>query len=112
MPTICPNCLRVVRSGAHFCGFCGTNLIPPSTTDDAGVLAVELESAENELANETRAATPAASRNQVRRTILIIIIILLCLVLVTAFVVHYWSVIGHYVLPLSEYLKQHIAVFN
>jgi fatty acid desaturase len=70
------------------------------------VLAAELESAEKELADEAHAAAPAPRKNTLRRTILITIIILLCLVLVAAFAVHYWSVIGQYVVPLLDYLSQ------
>jgi hypothetical protein len=28
MSKICPNCLRPVRSGANYCGYCGTSLVP------------------------------------------------------------------------------------
>jgi hypothetical protein len=106
MPTICPNCLRLVRPGASYCGFCGTTLAPPSPADDADALAMELESTENELSDEANAAQPATRGSKVRRMFLILIIILLCLVLVAAFVVHYWTVISQYVVPLLDYLRQ------
>jgi len=106
MPTICPNCLRLVRTGANYCGFCGTNLVPPAPVDHSGPLAVELETTEQELANEARTAQPVARGGNARRTILILIIILLCLVLVAAFVAHFWSAIGQYVLPLLDYIRR------
>jgi hypothetical protein len=28
MSKICPNCMHTVRSGANYCGYCGTSLIP------------------------------------------------------------------------------------
>jgi hypothetical protein len=28
MSKICPNCLRPVRSGVNYCGYCGTSLVP------------------------------------------------------------------------------------
>jgi RNA polymerase subunit RPABC4/transcription elongation factor Spt4 len=105
MPTICPNCLRLVRSGATYCGFCGTNLIPPTPAEDGEALVVELASAEDELARETQAAKTTSRGSKVRRMVLILIIILLCLVLVAAFVVHYWSVINQYVGPLFYFLR-------
>lgn len=28
MSKICPNCLRPVRTGVNYCGYCGTSLVP------------------------------------------------------------------------------------
>jgi hypothetical protein len=28
MSKICPSCMHTVRSGANYCGYCGTSLIP------------------------------------------------------------------------------------
>jgi hypothetical protein len=107
MPKICPNCLRLVRTGANYCGFCGTSLNPPALDDTEGVLSLEAEGAgTDEIVNEAAVTEAAPKSSRIRRTILIVIIILLCLVLLTAFVVHYWPVISEYVIPLINNLRR------
>lgn len=90
MPAICPNCLRPVRADAKFCGFCGTSFATAKVVE-----AIPLESLDEAIMEEIPAAPeqPKPTRKQVRRTVLILVIVLLCLVLVAAFVVHFWPVI-------------------
>ena len=93
MPTICPNCLRPVRAGAKYCGFCGTNLNPTAQDDSPAVVAATLQ-------GEVVPANPAASPDvkpggrKTRRTVLMVIILLLCIVLLVAFLAYYLRMIG------------------
>jgi hypothetical protein len=93
MPTICPNCLRPVRVGAKYCGFCGTNLNP--TAQDAGP-AVVPATLEGEPALENLTAPPQTKPRggKTRRTVLMVIILLLCIVLLVAFSAYYLRLIG------------------
>jgi predicted amidophosphoribosyltransferase len=91
MSPICPNCLRPVRSGAKFCGFCGSNLTSAAQGDPV-VLPAALEG------RDVQEKTPAISQTKssagkVRRTVLIAIIILLCIVLLIAFSGYYLRLI-------------------
>jgi hypothetical protein len=93
MPTICPNCLRPVRSDAKYCGFCGTNLNPSSHED----IAVALTSPQENVApikNPADQTQYKSKGRQLRRILLVIVIILLCLVLLMAFLIHYWPVLN------------------
>jgi RNA polymerase subunit RPABC4/transcription elongation factor Spt4 len=91
MPTICPNCLRPVRTDAKYCGYCGSSLTPAH--DDGSVaLTPALDSRSvKQLPSVKPQTTP--SRGKVRRTVLMVIVILLCLVLLIAFFVYYFQLI-------------------
>jgi hypothetical protein len=91
MPTICPNCLRPVRTDAIFCGFCGTNLKPAAHEEGAVAIAPNLES---DVTNENPTAQKQlkSKGNRIKRIVLITVIALLCLVLLLAFLIHYWPV--------------------
>ncbi len=93
MPTICPNCLRPVRAGAKYCGFCGTNLNPTAHDATPAVVAATLQ---GEAAHENTAASPQTkpSGGKTRRSALMIIILLLCIVLLVAFLAYYLRLIG------------------
>ena len=107
MPKICPNCLRLVRTEANYCGFCGTSLNPPALDDTAAVLSVQAENADaDEVMSEAAPTEAIPKASKTRRTVMIVIIILLCLVLLSAFVVHYWPVINEYVTPLINNLRR------
>ncbi len=92
MPTICPNCLRPLRSGAKYCGYCGSNLNPTAQSNSAPMSAV----LEGTTVQQEPPASPQAksSGGKGRRTVLIILIILLCLVLLAAFSMYYLRLIG------------------
>jgi fatty acid desaturase len=92
MPTICPNCLRPVRPDAKYCGYCGTNLNPNAHDDPAAVQASYQEAEVNE-DNSTKLTRSKSKGGKIRRIVLIVVIILLCLVLLTAFLIHYWPII-------------------
>ncbi len=90
MPTICPNCLRSLRTNAKYCGYCGTSLIPKTQADVATLQASP--QAGDTINENTTAPEPSKpnSKKNIRRMVLIVLIILLCLVLLVAFLVHYW----------------------
>ena len=94
MPTICPNCLRPVRTDAKFCGYCGSNLTSVAHDDGPMALAAALESLED--MKDVPAVKPQTkpSGGKGRRTVLMAIIILLCLVLLIAFSFYYFRLIG------------------
>jgi hypothetical protein len=91
MPTICPNCLRPVRSDAKFCGFCGTSF-PSAMVVESGTSTPIPQNDAPAQTKPTSQERPKRTRKQVRRAVLISLIILLCLVLVAAFAVHYWPI--------------------
>lgn len=92
MPTICPNCLRPVRTDAKFCGYCGNSLMPAEPSDGPVALTAALDS---ESVQEFPPFKPQTkpSGGKVRRTVLMVIIVLLCLVLLVAFSVYYFQLI-------------------
>ena len=92
MPTICPNCLRPLRSGAKYCGYCGSNLNPAAPSDSASMSAVLEGNAVQQKPPDSPQARSSGGKG--RRTLLIILIILLCLVLLAAFSVYYLRLIG------------------
>jgi hypothetical protein len=100
MPTICPNCLRPLRTDVKFCGFCGTDLVPAGETTS-----LETQAETDETVTELEPAAKEQSVHKprdVRRMVLIITVILLCLVLLVAFMYHFWGSISpaiHQLLP-------------
>jgi hypothetical protein len=93
MPTICPNCLRSLRTNANYCGYCGASLIPNAHPD---AMALQASPQESDRATENVAdSTPSKPRGKknIRRIVLIVLIFLLCLVLLVAFLAHYWPTI-------------------
>lgn len=103
MPTICPNCLRPVRSDAKYCGFCGTNLNPSSREDSVATLTSPRQTAVT-MDTPVDRTLPKPKKRQARRTFLVIVIILLCLVLLMAFLVHYWPVLNPFFAALISIL--------
>jgi hypothetical protein len=95
MPTICPNCLRPVRSEARFCGFCGSNLYPDALDEVAVAIPAE-QTAVVTQEEIIPAPPPKRGAEKIRRNILIAIVILLCLVLLVTFLIHYLPIIGPY----------------
>lgn len=95
MPTICPNCLRPVRTEAQYCGFCGTNL-HPTANDKAAIAAAQSQVNEFNKEESTTQKQPKPKGKKIRRAVLITLIVLMCLVLLLAFLVHYWPILGPY----------------
>ena len=93
MTTICPNCLRPVRPGAKFCGFCGSSLTQKVGDEGSVVMPVSPESGVTKEKSTTEDQTKTGGR-KARRTVLMVIIILLCLVLLAAFSAYYFQLIG------------------
>ena len=104
MSTICPNCLRPVRNDARYCGFCGTNLKPPAN-DEAVVAVVPTPKGEASKENPTTLIQLKPKGSKIRRVVLFILIILLCLVLLVAFLLHYWPVLGPYINAILSLIK-------
>jgi hypothetical protein len=104
MPTICPNCLRPVRIDAKYCGFCGTNL-KPTPKDETAVAITTPEKSEATIENPTTVKQIQPKGSKIRRIVLIILIILLCLVLLMAFSLHYWPVLGPYINAVLSLLR-------
>ncbi len=90
MTTICPNCLRPLRSNAKYCGYCGASLIPNTHVDTTTMQATALQSNVVEENASAPAQSKPRSKRNIRRVILIVLIILLVLVLLVAFLAHYW----------------------
>jgi len=102
MPTICPNCLRPVRTGAKYCGFCGTNLFL-TAKDESAVLPVSQEKAGiNEKSKKQKQAKP--KRFKTSQVVSIISIILLLLVIVVALIVRYWAEFSQLVVQILSML--------
>ena len=93
MPTICPNCLRPLRTNAKYCGYCGASLLPNAHAD---TMTLQASAQESEMIDENSTlpvqSKPKGKKN-IRRIVLIVLIILLCLVLLVAFLAHYWPTI-------------------
>jgi hypothetical protein len=95
MPTICPNCLRPVRSEARYCGYCGSNLNPDSLDELSVAVPITQPGVESKIEAPAK-PRPKRDAEKTRRTVLIIIVILLCVVLLVTFLIHYLPVIGAY----------------
>lgn len=95
MPTICPNCLRPVRSEALFCGYCGSNL-NPTALDEAPIVTTAIQPGEVYADIALPKPKPKPNGEKIRRTVLIGVVILLCLVLIAAFLIHYLPDIRSY----------------
>lgn len=104
MPTICPNCLRPVRMGAKYCGFCGTSLAPSPIDESVAALSAPQEKESPNFENNTK-EQPKRKRSKARRTVLVILIIILCLAIILALFLRYWEFI-------SPLLIQILALFR
>lgn len=89
MSKICPNCLRPVRTGANYCGYCGTSLIPATRDISAGEPSISQVSAVPNVRSTTNARS-SPKVNKARRPWVITPIIMLCLVIILALVVRFW----------------------
>jgi hypothetical protein len=104
MPTICPNCLHPVRIDAKYCGFCGTNLKPSAQDEAAVAIAAPEESDVSTESPSTQKQLKPRGR-KVKRVVLFILVILLCLVLLVAFLLHYWPVLSPYIIAVLSLLR-------
>lgn len=104
MSKICPNCLRPVRTGANYCGFCGTSLIPASRDASLAAPPVFNDSASANV-KFTPNARPNPKRSKARRPWVITPIILLCLVIILALVIRFWPEITAYLGQIFSSLR-------
>jgi hypothetical protein len=95
MSKICPNCLRPVRTGANYCGYCGTSLIPATREN----FPIEQSISQNNAGANVRSAPSSRlspKRGKARRPWVITPIILLFLVIFLALVIRFWPEITAY----------------
>ena len=90
MTTTCPNCSHTLRTGAKFCGFCGTDLESFAVAASAPA-SLQDESVASPNAKKQKNVT--TTRRDPWRTVSIIGIVLLVLVIVSALFIQYWGVI-------------------
>jgi hypothetical protein len=89
MSTNCPNCLRPVRSGVNYCGYCGASLVP--TPDDPAPTIRH-----SSRSNAKAMAQPAGKTKRVKksktssRSWLKFPITMLVLVILAAMAIRYW----------------------
>lgn len=96
MPTICPNCLRPVRTEAKYCGFCGSNL-KPNTKGESVVAVTPPQEDESSIEYQVTQKQRKITGRKIRRFVLILLVVLLCVVLLIAFLLHYWPIISPYI---------------
>ncbi len=95
MSKICPNCLRPVRTGANFCGYCGSNLIPVTSSTSSSAQPALQDYVDTNL-KSTPSERPNHIRNKARRPWVLTPIIFLCLVILLALVLRFWPDISNY----------------
>jgi len=95
MSKICPNCLRPVRTGANYCGFCGASLIPASRNVSTAAQFILQNNTGADVSSATN-VQPNPKRNKTRRPWVITPIILLFLVIILALIVRFWPEITVY----------------
>jgi hypothetical protein len=95
MSKICPNCLRPVRTGANYCGFCGASLIPATRGVSTAAPSIALNNTVADVRSTTN-AQPNPKRSKARRPWVITPIILLFLVILLALIVRFWPEITAY----------------
>lgn len=105
MPTICPNCLRPVRTDAKYCGYCGTNLVPSAREE---ILSIPVSRTQQSARDENTGIEDVykSRGGKGRRVVLVLLIVLLCLVLLYAFLTHYYPTLLPYLGSLLSSLIQ------
>jgi len=88
MHTICPNCLRPVRAGAKYCGFCGTSL-SSNGEGNARVTAALQSNVDTDLKSKG-SKLPGPTYESASRSVAVTAIILLFLVIIVALIIRYW----------------------
>lgn len=92
MSKICPNCLRPVRTGAYYCGYCGTSLIP--TPRDSTLTSQSSAKQGDKVLSKASKKVKRVSKNaRAGRSWLKVPITLLILVILAALAIRYWPVI-------------------
>ena len=86
MPTICPKCSHPVRTGAQYCGFCGSNLNSIESVEPAILHEKDLTTQ-----NSRPQELPKAKKRDIGRTMAVISIFVLILVIALALLIQYWT---------------------
>jgi hypothetical protein len=104
MSKICPNCLRTVRNGANYCGFCGTSLVPASVVGSGATrLALQDEAVREVKPTYQERSKPKRFKSERARKFFPII--LLFLVIIVALVVRFWPDIIAYLMVILTSLR-------
>ncbi len=88
MHTICPNCLRPVRAGAKYCGYCGTQL--NSITEAKLAVPFADEGQVGGAAETTTSQLPGPTYDRTGRAVSFAAIVLLFLVIVVSLIIRFW----------------------
>lgn len=108
MSKICPNCLRPVRTGANYCGYCGTSLVPTPRDATPAVKSVG-KGGSKTVAMAPKKVMRVSKGGKAGRSWLKVPITLLILVILAALALRYWPVILTFLnqaLPILNYPKQ------
>lgn len=103
MHTICPNCLRPIRVGAKYCGYCGTAL---NSLEESGLAATAVS--QDQAGSELEAGAqklPGPTYDKTARTVSIAAIILLVLVILVGFAIRYWPEITAWLGQIIPWLR-------
>lgn len=92
MSKICPNCLHPVRSGANYCGYCGTSLVP-TPLDPAPTNRSASREKTSPKAKSYAKAQRAFKSDNYGRSWLKVPITLLVLVILSALAIRFWPLI-------------------
>jgi hypothetical protein len=104
MPTICQNCLRPVRVGAKYCGFCGTSLTPSTEAEPVPAAPVPQDQAVAEVISDFEQRTEPKN-NKVGQRVLIIVVIVLLLVIFLTLILNFWPNISAFLIQSFPFLK-------
>jgi hypothetical protein len=87
MSKICPNCLHPVRTGANYCGYCGSSLVPtpqdPAPTSRSFVKASQASKKNAKAGRPPKSGKPGKYWVRVPITMLVVIIL-------AALAIRYW----------------------
>ncbi len=89
MSKTCPNCLRPVRMGVNYCGYCGTSLVP-TPQDPAPTVRSSAKSKAEKAARSPGKAKHIARNGKFGRMWVRIPITLMVVVILAALSVRFW----------------------
>jgi hypothetical protein len=89
MSKICPNCLRPVRSGVNYCGYCGTSLVP-TPSDPAPTIRSSSKVSTNAVTKTSSKNVRTIKSGRPARSWIKVPITLLVLVILAALAIRFW----------------------
>ncbi len=89
MSKTCPNCLHPVRTGANYCGYCGTTLVP-TPQDPSPTSRHPAKSSSGRAAQSKGKAQRVSKGSSTGRSWIKVPITLLIIVLLGALAIRYW----------------------